>query len=153
MKVKSPSQFRTTFSGAQTMYQNIFHLVFSTRYRKRVLTPNVKLKIRNWMKQQEELLGIRIILMNGYLDHLHVLVIVPPKVSISQVAHGIKGYSSRMLGKSFYWQRGYYVKAISKSEFKQTYLYIRDQYFHHLEEKITVEEEIESFEKIGFIAA
>lgn len=145
MKILSISKIKTTYSGAQTIYQNLFHMVFSTKYRRRVLSPLVKMRIRSWMRHQEELLGMKIIIMNGYLDHLHVLVSIPPKASISEVAHGIKGYSSRMLGKNFYWQRGYYVKTISKSEFIATFNYIRKQYFHHLKKKRSLEDELITF--------
>jgi len=153
MKILSISKIKTTYSGAQTIYQNLFHMVFSTKYRRRVLSPLVKLKIRSWMRLQEELLGMKIIIMNGYLDHLHILVSIPPKVSISEVAHGIKGYSSRMLGKNFYWQRGYYVKAISRMEFIDSFFYIRNQYFHHKVDEHSLENEIELFDNIDSRAA
>ena len=75
--------------------------------------------------------------MDGTNDHVHVLVAVPPDVTVAAIVHRMKGYSARFVnariasGGIFRWQEGYGAFSISQSDIPGVVRYIRDQSMHH----------------------
>ena len=77
----------------------------------------------------------------GWNDHIHILITIPPKYSISKVVKMLKGYSSRIVNiklssdTTFRWQKGYSVFTISENRINHVINYISNQEIHHKNEK------------------
>ena len=106
-------------TGAHTVYYHRFHIVWATKYRYKVLEGDLRLRIRDIIRQVCRELGVAII--DGVLssDHVHMLVSIPPKRSVSEVVQRMKGRSSHKVQREFpaiakrywgrhFWARGYY---------------------------------------------
>lgn len=131
-------------------YSQIFiHLVFSTKERK----PNIRLefeeKLKTYIYNSAKDHEIQVLAVGGTQDHLHVLVMMPPKFPVSKAVQIIKGSSSRWLNKyhfddyKFRWQRGYGAFSINKSLLPKTINYIQNQKDHHTD--ISFQDEFTSF--------
>jgi len=75
------------------------------------------------------------ILINGMTDHVHMLILLPPNVSLSDVVKFIKANSSRWMkqrfAKPFSWQKGFGAFSVSRSAVPAVSRYIREQETHH----------------------
>jgi putative transposase len=93
--------------------------VWITKYRYKVLTRNIKIRVREIIAQVAEEMNIRIV--NGVVssDHLHILVSIPPQIAVSEFVQRAKGRSSRRIQQEFpelkktywgkhFWGRGYF---------------------------------------------
>ena len=75
------------------------------------------------------------IIINGMSDHVHLLILLPPNVSISDAMRFVKANSSRWVkerfGKKFAWQKGFGAFSVSRSNVEAVSKYIKDQQQHH----------------------
>ena len=69
--------------------------------------------------------------IGGMDDHAHMLIQLPPMLSLSDAVQEIKTSSSRWMGKSFAWQRGFAAFSVSASNKETVVRYIRTQDAHH----------------------
>jgi len=105
--------------SSHTIFYHRFHIVWITKYRYRVLQGAMRIRIREIIAQAAEELGIKII--NGVLsaDHVHIMVEIPPHISVSQFVKTAKGRSSRKIQQEFpeirktywgchFWGRGFF---------------------------------------------
>ena len=111
--------------GSHTAYNIQYHFVWVTKYRCHVLEGEVKLRVREIIRQicqQHDLL-----IEQGHIskDHVHILVSAPTHMSASQIMQKIKGRSSRMLQQEFphlkkrywgqhIWARGYFCTTVGQ---------------------------------------
>ncbi len=106
-------------SGAHTRYYHRYHIVWSTKYRYKVLGGAVGLRIREIIRQACNEMGVTIV--KGVLskDHVHMMVSIPPNRSVSDVVRRMKGRSSHKIQREFpdlkkrywgrhFWARGYF---------------------------------------------
>jgi putative transposase len=113
---------------SHTIYECKYHLIFCPKYRRRILKDEIKeytrREIENLLRQKE---GIEVIEMNVQSDHIHLIVWIPPKYSISEVMGYLKGKLAirifqryEKLGKQFWgrhlWGRGYCVSTVGIDE-------------------------------------
>jgi putative transposase len=97
------------------------HLVFCVKYRRRVITRRAFEILRRSMRKTAEVIGIDLIAVQSDGDHLHLMILYPPSLSLSKIVHRLKGASSRHLraqrlpeilralwGKAF-WSPSYFV--------------------------------------------
>lgn len=73
------------------------HLIFVTKYRRRVFDGDAIDKLRQHFDRVATDFGATLVEMNGEDDHVHLLVEYPPKVAVSSLVRSMKGVSSRML--------------------------------------------------------
>ncbi len=76
------------------------HLIFVTKYRRRILTAEGLGVIQRACESVAEKMTFRVLEFNGESDHVHMLVEYPPKLSISQMVNALKGVSSRRYGQA-----------------------------------------------------
>lgn len=69
--------------------------------------------------------------IGGMEDHVHMLVQLPPTVTLADVVQDVKGSSSKWMGRHFAWQRGYGGFGVCKSTLDAVARYIRNQEAHH----------------------
>ena len=106
--------------SAHCTYDIKYHLVWITKYRKPVLIGKVAQRTRDLMRGVCKTNDVEILRGHVSKDHIHLLVSVPPHLSVSKLVQYLKGYSSRKLqmeykelNKEFWgqhlWARGYFV--------------------------------------------
>ncbi len=78
------------------------HLVFVTRYRRTVFTKTILEHLRTIFKDVCSDFEASLVEFDGEIDHVHLLVEYPPKVSISKLVNSLKGVSSRLWRKQNY---------------------------------------------------
>jgi putative transposase len=120
--------------SSHSAYQLSYHVVFVTKYRRKVLNPGVSGYIKKVLpKLLDYVPGVEIITMGidkEKRDHIHLEMIIPPKYSKSKVVGVIKARSSKVLrqkfkflskvrgyeGKNVLWSVGYYVSSLGYDE-------------------------------------
>ena len=90
-------------TGRSCIYKNITHLVFVTKYRRDVFTSEILSRIKEIFLETCEQMEVELIEFGGEDDHVHILVNVPPKLSVANLVGKLKGKSSYLLRKE-YWQ-------------------------------------------------
>ena len=126
--------------GRGYVYSLQYHLVWCTKYRKKVLKDGIDLECKKMLQDLAEEYQFQILAMEVMPDHIHMLVEIPPKMSVSGFMGYLKGKSSLMLYEQFgdlkfkyrnreFWCRGYYVDTVGKNTAK-----IQDYIKHQLEE-------------------
>jgi putative transposase len=113
-----------------TYVQNLLHVVFSTKDRRKLIPPDHRTKLWAYMAgvcSKEKIVPHEI---GGMDDHSHLLIQLPPTLSLSDAVQEIKT-SSRWMGKSFEWQRGFAAFSVSASNKNAVVRYIRTQDAHH----------------------
>ena len=88
------NDFRT---GRHCVFALHVHLVFVTKYRRKVLSAAAHETLRELFRSICEDFEARLVEANGEDDHVHVLVEYPPKVAVSKLVNSLKGVSSRRL--------------------------------------------------------
>ena len=123
-----------------------YHIVFTPKYRRKAIFGQYRESIGQILRQLCNYKGVEII--EGHLmpDHVHMLVSIPPKYSVSQFMGYLKGKSSLMIfdrhanlkykyGSRNFWARGYYVDTVGRNK-KVIAEYIR----HQLEEDMMADQ-------------
>ena len=113
---------------AHTVYHCNFHIVFVPKYRYRILEGKVKEIVEHKIRQVCEWNDVEIEEMNIQADHVHMLISIPPKRSVSEIMGIIKGKSAIHLFKTrkrlkekpywgnHFWARGYFVTTVGVDE-------------------------------------
>jgi len=143
-------------SLAHTTWECKYHIVFAAKYRRQVVYGKIKQDIGKILRELCERKGIEIIEAECCVDHVHMLVRIPPKYSVSEIVGYLKGKSSLMIfdrhsnlkykyGNRHFWCRGYYVDTVGKNA-KRIEEYIRSQLQEDLTaDQITLKEYIDPF--------
>lgn len=120
-----------------TYSQIIIHLVFSTKQRAPNLKQEFREELKSYIYESAEDHELQVLAVGGTENHLHVLLIMPPKFPVSKAVQIIKGRSSKWLNdhyfdkEKFRWQRGYGAFSINKSMVPATIKYIKTQKARH----------------------
>ena len=107
-------------SSSHTRFDIKYHFVWTTKYRKSVLTGQVAFRLRELVPEVYRANDIEILQGHVSRDHVHILVSAPPNMSASKIMQYVKGKSSRKLMMEFrhlnrqfwgrhMWARGYFV--------------------------------------------
>jgi REP-associated tyrosine transposase len=122
---------------AGTYTKLFYHVVFSTKNRSEFITPAIEMELYKYISGIVRGLGGSCVEINGMPDHVHLLVILPPKIALSDALREIKSNCSKWIRESkptlakFGWQDGYSAFTVSKSQVDAVRKYIRDQKRHH----------------------
>ena len=145
-----------TDSLAHTQWNCKYHIVFAPKYRRQVIYGKIKVDIGKMLRKLCEYKGIEIIEAEACKDHIHMLVSIPPKYSVSQIMGYLKGKSSLMIfekyanmkykyGNRHFWCRGYYVDTVGRNK-KVIEQYIRNQLQQdYEEEQLSIKEFVDPF--------
>ncbi len=114
------------------------HLVWSTKHREPFFqTPALRKLVFSQIHTSGRGNGIHVDFVNGYTDHVHVLISLEPTQCIADIAKLLKANSSRWLKEQrfapdyFAWQTDYYAASVSQSLVSRTRQYIKNQEMHH----------------------
>ena len=139
---------------ANTFTSLHYHIVFSTKNRAQLIKPEIEQRVWAYIGGVARKHGMTALQVGGLDDHVHVLVLTPPRLSPSQVAQFLKGDSSRWIHeefpalRDFAWQDGYGAFSVSKSNLAEVVGYIQHQREHH-RKKSFQEEYLEFLRKHG----
>ncbi len=113
---------------SHVVYHHLYHIVWTPKYRFKVLDGDVKDFLDHSIRQLCEWKKVEIEEMNIQIDHIHVILSVPPKISISSLMGILKGKTAIKLFKSYprfkkklywgnhFWSRGYFSSTIGLDE-------------------------------------
>ena len=104
-----------------------YHIVFAPKYRRREIYGKIKKDIGQILRKLCEQKGVEILEAEACPDHIHMLVSMPPTLSVSQFVGYLKGKSSLMIfdrhanlkykyGNRHFWCRGYYVDTVGRNK-------------------------------------
>ena len=139
-------------------YRCQYHIVFAPKYRRKVIYGELKADIGKILRKLCNEKKVEIIEAEACPDHIHMLVSIPPYLSISQFKGYIKSKSALMIfdrhanlkykhGNRHFWATGYFVDTVGKNE-KIIKEYIRNQLQEdYIADQIGIEEYVDPFKK------
>ena len=143
-------------SLAHTTWNCKYHIVFAPKYRRQVIYGKIKADVGRILRQLCERKGVEIIEATACPDPIHMLVSIPPRLSVSSFMGYLKGKSSLMIfdrhanlkyryGNRQFWCRGYYVDTVGRNR-KVIQAYIKNQLQEDiLQDQMTMKEFIDPF--------
>ena len=141
---------------AHSSYRCEYHIVFAPKYRRREIYGQLKADIGEIIRKLCKEKKVEIIEAEACANHIHLLVSIPPYLSIAQFVGFLKGKSSLMIfdrhanlkykyGNRHFWCRGYYVDTVGKNE-KIIRDYIRNQLEEdYMQDQVSLKEYMDPF--------
>ena len=143
-------------SLAHTKWRCKYHIVFAPKYRRQAIYGKIKTDIGVILRKLCIRKGVEIIEANACPDHIHMLVSIPPKLSVSQFMGYLKGKSSLAIfdrhanlkykyGNREFWCKGYYVDTVGRNK-EAIVKYIKNQLQEDLvAEQLCIKEFVDPF--------
>lgn len=137
---------------SQSYFSIWVHLVWATKKRQPLIHQKLKKPLYDKMREIADEKDFRLDFINGIENHVHVLVSIQPKQSISNVVQYLKGISSLWVNENgltnerFEWQDGFSAFSVSPTQLFTVREYIKNQEKHH--KGIGFEEELESIKEL-----
>lgn len=153
MKNEGSNEIKHT---AHSTYRCQYHIVFAPKYRRKEIYGKIKTDIGEILRKLCEQKGVEIIEAEACKDHIHMLVSIPPYLSVAQFMGYLKGKSSLMIfdrhanlkyryGNRHFWCRGYYVDTVGRNK-RVIAEYIRNQLEEDFaSDQVTLKEYIDPF--------
>jgi putative transposase len=119
-----------------TVFNIGYHIIWCPKYRRKVLTEDIEIRLREILIEKSKLIGCEIIIQEIMPDHVHIFVKSNPTLAPHYIVQQLKGYSSRVLRKEFpklksrlptLWTRSYYCESIGHISEETVKKYIADQ--------------------------
>lgn len=138
-------------SLSHTKWMCKYHIIIVPKYRRKAIFGKIKETIREIIKQLCGYKGVKIVEGHIMNDHIHLLLMIPPKISVSSFMGYLKGKSSLMIfekhanlkykyGNRHFWCEGYYVSTVGLNE-ATVRQYIQNQEKHdQAVDKLSVKE-------------
>jgi len=140
-----------TYSLAHTKWMCKYHIVFTPKYRRKAIYYQYRESLKEIIKTLCRYKGVEIIEGHMMPDHVHLLLSIPPKMSVSSFMGYLKGKSALMMfdkhanlkyryGNRHFWAEGYYVSTVGLNE-ATVKKYIQEQEKHDIAlDKLSVKE-------------
>ena len=123
--------------SSHVMWECDYHIVIVPKYRKKVLYGKKRERVGEILRELAEQRGVKIVQGFVCVDHIHMLITIPPKFSVAEVMGFMKGKSAirlhnefgkrKILSQKKFWSRGYFVRT-SGIETDQIKKYIENQW-------------------------
>ena len=139
-----------------TSWRCQYHVVFAPKYRRMEIYREIRTDIGVIIRKLCQQKGVEIIEANACPDHIHMLISIPPKYSVSQIMGYLKGKSSLMIfdwhanlkykyGNRHFWARGYFVDTVGRNK-KAIKTYIQSQLQEdQIADQISIKEFVDPF--------
>lgn len=143
-------------SLTHTKWMCKYHIVFTPKYRRKIIFNQYRESVRENIRDLCKWKGVEIIEGHVCVDHVHLLVSIPPKMAVSNLMGYLKGKSAMMMfdrhanlkykyGNRNFWSRGYYVSTVGLNE-ATIAKYVREQEKHdQMMDKISKKETVDPF--------
>ena len=144
------SKDQDVHSLSHTKWNCKYHVVFAPKYRRKVFFGEKRYEIGQILRELCRWKGVNLLEAEACPDHIHMLLEIPPKISVSNFMGFLKGKSSLMIYEKWgnmkykyrtrqFWCRGYYIDTVGKNE-KKIAAYIQDQLKEdEMSEQLTLE--------------
>ena len=141
---------------AHSSYRCEYHIVFGPKYRRKEIYGKLRKDIGEILRKLCEEKGVEIIEAEACPDHIHMLVSIPPHLSVAQFMGFLKSKSALMIfdrhanlkykyGRRNFWSRGYFVDTVGKNE-RVIQEYIKNQQERdYAQDQVTLKEYMDSF--------
>ena len=141
---------------AHSSYRCEYHIVFGPKYRRKEIYGKLRKDIGEILRKLCEEKGVEIIEAKACPDHIHMLVSIPPHLSVAQFMGFLKSKSALMIfdrhanlkykyGRRNFWSRGYFVDTVGKNE-RVIQEYIKNQQERdYAQDQVTVKEYMDPF--------
>ncbi len=143
-------------SLSHTRWNCQYHIIFCPKYRRKAIYGKLRGDIGRFLRRLCEYKGVEIVEANACIDHVHMLVKIPPKIAVSSFMGYLKGKSALMIfeehanlkykyGSRNFWAEGYWVSTVGRN--KQTIKkYIHEQEIEdQIKDKRSLKEYIDPF--------
>ena len=130
---------RKYWHGSHTTHRLMYHIIWLPKYRKKVLEGCVKKRVEDVLREIADINGWEIQELNVQLDHVHLMIQLPPSISVSKAVQFLKGVSSktireelpqeikRMLWGKDFWAEGYFAETVGNVTEETIRNYIKNQ--------------------------
>ena len=127
------------YHGRGYVYSIQYHIVWCVKYRHKILTIKIENKLKEILNKIAEDNKFKILLINGDLDHIHLLIECSPQHYIPNIVKALKGVSARLLMKEFgnilkkklwgghLWNPSYFIATVNENAEEQIRNYINSQ--------------------------
>jgi REP element-mobilizing transposase RayT len=133
----------------QSLSKVYVHIVYSTKYRRRIITDSVRSQLHAYIIGTASNLGVYTYALYANDNHIHILSTLPRTITIAELVSKIKTSTSKWLKsngvKEFAWQDGYAIFSVSASNIETVSKYIINQPEHH--KRIIYQDELRVFFK------
>jgi putative transposase len=141
---------------SHTTWNCKYHIIFAPKYRRQIIYRKLKKDIGQILRTLCERKQVGILAAEACPDHIHLLLTIPPKYSVSSIMGYLKGKSSLMIfdrhanlkykyGRRNFWCRGYFVDTVGKNE-KRITEYVKGQLQEDvLTDQLSIKELIDPF--------
>jgi putative transposase len=117
-----------------------YHLAWATHNRQHLIQPQMEQNLYAYIVHKASESEVYVYAINGWFDHVHLIVAIPPKLAVATVVKRLKGASSHHLNHGvrldyeFSWQRGYGALSLGERQRPQAEAYVHKQKDHHEQE-------------------
>jgi putative transposase len=126
-----------------TFWKTYYHLVWATKDRLPLITENIEVELYNYIRNKCSELNCPFPSIGGINDHIHLVVSIPPSLSIADLVRRVKGSSSHFVNQSqlnpefkFAWQHEYGVFSLGGKQLDRAVSYVKNQKQHHAQGSI-----------------
>ena len=137
--------------GSHIVYDIQYHIVWTTKYRYKVLKGKIAVRLRELLRQGCEARKITIVKGNIGKEHVHMLISCPPSIAPSKMMQYLKGRSSKILQEEFdelkkrywgqhLWAPGYFCRTVGSVTEEMIKQYIEEQGKDNIEEIFKIDE-------------
>jgi len=119
-----------------------YHIVWATKNREWLLTPEIEPLVYKLLRSKAVGLGARVHALNGMPDHVHLVVSIPPSISVAKFIGQVKATASTRFNKMgssdlcLYWQSQYSVFSFDSKSLPRHIAYVAGQKEHHAGETV-----------------
>jgi len=143
-------------SLSHTVWNCKYHIVFAPKYRRQAIYGKLREDVGKILRKLCQQKGVEILEATACKDHVHLVLAIPPKYSVSSVMGYLKGKSSLMIfdrhanlkykyGNRHFWCRGYYVDTVGRNE-KMIREYVKNQLQEDIaSDQISIQEYVDPF--------
>ena len=139
--------------GSHSIYDLKYHVIWCTKYRYRILRGEVALRVQELIREICRSNYVDIVSGSISPDHVHVLISVPPNISVSDIIKYMKGKSARKILYEFtsirkrywgnhIWAKGYFAVTVGNLNEEEVSKYIENQEFHHKEDNFNISDRV-----------
>jgi len=126
------------WKGAHTKHRNMYHIIWLPKYRKKVLKGRVKERIEGLLRECAAINNWEVQELSVHLDHVHLVIQLPPSISVSKAVQLLKGLTSKIVreelpeikkylwGKDF-WADGFFCETVGQCSEETILNYVRNQ--------------------------
>ena len=138
--MKKNINFKFFKKGQHSVYLNSYHIVFATKYRKKIIGRILEKELHQIYSEiaAQRPYNIELVGVGIETDHIHILISIPPSVSVSKIVQKLKGHPSRIIfkkypflekriGKRNFWQIGYFCRSLGDANLPQIFSYLNKQ--------------------------